>query len=501
MKKSLKKAIAFLTVCILVFGLTVAAHAYARYYDVPYSTYDAFREAVLSRPDLYPDDPGYDVDGAYGYQCWDGAAVLFQQLGMNLYTAHSYYGDGYSSGVFSCWYYEAIRFANAGDAFDLIDDVTQVRRGDLIVFNGTSRVPTGHIGFADEDYVEGIDEIAVLGQNQVTGSGSGQDHFTVAMCSLDNFLGAFRYTGWDPEYIDICMVESMGRNVTSHFAGKEVRLKSIESGNYVCGEHDSILHAGDENSAGVYTTYQTNDGWIGFKQKDGKWFSVQDGEYVMSTGEDLLAWECFRIYSYNGDLYLLSQKNGCYIQVTDEPSRPLKAVRPTSDGLYGATWERFEIEVLGNSSGQGYANSTTSTEGFSTSQHYWHSDYIEGWYEGDWNGSPNGYGKLTYDDFEDGAYYALYFTDGSQCKALSYEGRFENGMRSGEGTVIYEGGWKDQGVYYGQWEPNKVVFEGKRWYGDSGYWPVTTISTSSTAATETFGEWTPANTAFELNAD
>lgn len=499
MKKLTRKLLAFLSVCALVFGLTVVAHAYARYYDVPYSTYDEFRVAILSRPDQYPDDPGFDVDNSYGLQCYDGASILWQQLGMNLYTAHSYWGDGYSSGVFSCWYYEDIRLANAGDAFDLIEDVTQVRRGDVIVFNGTSSVPTGHIGFADEDYVSGMTEIAVLGQNQVTGSGSSEDHFTVAMCSLSNFAGAFRYKGWEPEYIDICLVESMGRNVTSHYAGKEVRLKSVETGNYVCGERDSILHAGSENSAGVFTTYQTYDGWLGFRLKDdGKWVSVQDGDYITTTAENLQAWECFRIYSYDGNLYLLSQKNDCYVQVTDEASRPLRAARSVSDGLYGATWERFEIEVLGDSTGQGYSDSTTSPTGFSTSQHYWYSDYIEGWYEGEWNGCPNGYGKLTYDDFEDGKYYALYFTDGSECKALSYEGGFENGMRAGEGTIIYEGGWTDHGIFYGQWEPNKVIFEGKRWYGDSGYWPVTTVATSSTAATETFGEWTPANTHFEL---
>ena len=126
------------------------------------------------------------------------------------------------------------------------------------------------------------------------------------------------------------------------------------------------------------------------------------------------------------------------------------------------------------------------------SQRYQGSDYNEGWYEGEWsNGKPNGNGKLTYDDFGDGKYYTLDI-DGTSYKALSYEGGFKDGSRNGQGVVIYEGGYREEGTYYGQWSANKTVFEGRLYKttADSeGYWPMTTVATSSVAGTDHFGDW------------
>lgn len=147
---------------------------------------------------------------------------------------------------------------------------------------------------------------------------------------------------------------------------------------------------------------------------------------------------------------------------------------------------------------------TTDTESFATnisnindtqtavSQYFWKNDYNEGWYEGEWsNGQPNGYGKLTYDDFSDGKYYALSFST-SECKALYYEGQFSDGYRYGEGTVGYENGYKDEGTFYGPWQSGKIVFQGKRWLINdryNGYWPITiTASSTSTSNTE-YGNW------------
>ncbi len=126
------------------------------------------------------------------------------------------------------------------------------------------------------------------------------------------------------------------------------------------------------------------------------------------------------------------------------------------------------------------------------SQRYQASDYNEGWYEGEWsNGKPNGNGKLTYDDFDDGKYYTL-DTDGTSYKALSYEGGFADGYRNGHGVVIFEGGYREEGTYYGQWSAGKTVFEGKRWKTTSdseGYWPLTTVASSTVAATDYLGNW------------
>lgn len=145
-------------------------------YRVDISSYDAFRAQVLGR--------GYDVDGYYGYQCWDGCALLWQQLGKSLLT-----GGNNARG---CWI--NCRAQNAGTDFELITDVTKIKRGMVLVFNCGDY---GHIGFADEDYHSGS-YIRLLGQNQGgTPVGiNGGAGFNVINMSLGTFLGAFAYKPW-----------------------------------------------------------------------------------------------------------------------------------------------------------------------------------------------------------------------------------------------------------------------------------------------------------------
>ena len=139
------------------------------------------------------------------------------------------------------------------------------------------------------------------------------------------------------------------QNVTDTFAGKKIKIKSVETGRYVCGENNSTVHAGNMcgTSYGIYETKRTNDGWIGLKLQSGNWLSVQNADYLRTTGQNLQAWECFRIYKVGNYYYLLSQKNNQFVQVTDEVARPLRAARQIENGLAGATWERFEIEIVG----------------------------------------------------------------------------------------------------------------------------------------------------------
>ncbi len=145
-------------------------------YVVDITSYDAFRNTVISK--------GYDVDGAFGFQCWDGTALLWQQLGKLLLT-----GEDNARG---CW--TRCRIENAGTQFNLITDKTKIRRGMVLVFGSG---PYGHIGFADEDYA-GRDYIRLLGQNQggTPVGRNGGAGFNVINMSLASFLGAFEYKGW-----------------------------------------------------------------------------------------------------------------------------------------------------------------------------------------------------------------------------------------------------------------------------------------------------------------
>lgn len=145
------------------------------YYSVPINSYDSFRATVLGH--------GYDIDGAYGAQCWDGCALLWQQIGRNLIT-----GNGCAYG---CWTLK--KDVNAGSDFTLITNAADVKRGDVVVFRmGTY----GHIGFADENY-NGSGSLKLLGQNQGGNAFSGGGScFNVINCSMATFLGAFRFKKW-----------------------------------------------------------------------------------------------------------------------------------------------------------------------------------------------------------------------------------------------------------------------------------------------------------------
>ena len=155
---------------------------YASIWDVDISSYDAFKATTENKE--------FDVDGN-GPTCVDGAKVLWNLVGQDLYT-----GDGRASGI-----WEQCGDDNAGAHFDMIYNLSDVIRGDIVVFgynrnfndyNIDNGKPNGHVAFADNDYQEGIG-FNIYGQNQ-----AGCKAFSVQwdVCT-DNFLGAFRLKAWE----------------------------------------------------------------------------------------------------------------------------------------------------------------------------------------------------------------------------------------------------------------------------------------------------------------
>lgn len=139
-----------------------------RVYSVPISSFEQFMAAVKGN--------SYDIDGYYGAQCWDGAALLWQQLGLTLYT-----GNGLAIG---CW--DLKRDINKYDQFSLITDVNALRAGDVVVMR------PNHIGF----FVGwNGSAMQILGQNQ-GGDGNGAP-FNVVNIAKGAFAGAFRYNAWN----------------------------------------------------------------------------------------------------------------------------------------------------------------------------------------------------------------------------------------------------------------------------------------------------------------
>lgn len=140
---------------------------------VPTDSPDSFRNVVINH--------SYDVDGYYGAQCWDGAALFWLNgVGRTFSTG----GTGAARGG-----WEAARAVNAGNDFDLITNPNDILPGDWCVFGGTQ---WGHVGMARSGNLGGY--IRLLGQNQ-TGDGNGAPFSEINM-SLNNFLGAFRLKRW-----------------------------------------------------------------------------------------------------------------------------------------------------------------------------------------------------------------------------------------------------------------------------------------------------------------
>ena len=146
------------------------------YVKVAHATYQQFRDATLGN--------GYNVDKAYGNQCWDFCALLWWQYGLTLHTGPK----GWAS---ECW--TVSRSLNAVPPFTQVSSISDIKRGDCVVFKGTSNYPTGHIAFADEDYKDGMTRMNFLGQNQGQGS---LNPSNIANISLANFIGAFRNSNW-----------------------------------------------------------------------------------------------------------------------------------------------------------------------------------------------------------------------------------------------------------------------------------------------------------------
>lgn len=166
---------------------------YTGYIVLPTNTYLAWKNAVAGN--------GYDADGSYGDQCWDLCAEFWHNLGFPAgypLTGPNHYAS-------ECWSVNRNNNTsyNGTVYFDLITSLDNVKQGDVVVFDGTTGYPAGHIGFADENY-NGSGSIAILGQNQGSGgtppaisNPAGGTTANVKSLSTSNFLGAFRYRGWN----------------------------------------------------------------------------------------------------------------------------------------------------------------------------------------------------------------------------------------------------------------------------------------------------------------
>ena len=116
---------------------------------------------------------------------------MYFQYGLTFYLGELGY-------AYEAWTVSKSR--NSRPPFTAIDNVRDIKRGDLLVFGGDWS-SYGHVTFADTDYSGAFyDRYDVLrmycvGQNQGQGIGWGVPSNRVAL-NLAQFLGAFRNTNW-----------------------------------------------------------------------------------------------------------------------------------------------------------------------------------------------------------------------------------------------------------------------------------------------------------------
>ena len=157
------------------------------YSNIAHATYSEWKTNTIGR--------AFDLDGSYGCQCWDYASLFWRNVGFPIgspATGPNHYAS-------ECWTYS--RLANQSWAgttyFDLVNNLSDVKQGDIIVLDGNTANPPGHIAFADEDY-DGSGYLYCIGQNQGgTPDPSGGTAVTRNRLGMELFLGSFRYRGWE----------------------------------------------------------------------------------------------------------------------------------------------------------------------------------------------------------------------------------------------------------------------------------------------------------------
>lgn len=161
---------------------------------VTVASYAAFKSVVNNN--------GWDLDGAYGDQCYDLAFLLWYSIGF----PQGYPINGGTGKAKDIWTQRNNNISYNGTTyFDLIYNLNDVKQGDMIIYDSTPYNEFGHDGVADEDYTTwaashpGDYEFPILSQNNngIPYAGGGS-YANIHGYDTRLFLGAFRLKSWEP---------------------------------------------------------------------------------------------------------------------------------------------------------------------------------------------------------------------------------------------------------------------------------------------------------------
>ena len=98
---------------------------------------------------------GVDVDGAYGYQCWDLFAYFCQQAGYPVFNCNT---SGYVKDIYNN--------RKSSGILNYFEDVAVMQKGDWCIWGNCAACPDSHIAMFVSDNNNGTGQF--LGQNQLT---------------------------------------------------------------------------------------------------------------------------------------------------------------------------------------------------------------------------------------------------------------------------------------------------------------------------------------------
>lgn len=122
-------------------------------------------------------------------ECWDYINLIWSYLGSKYWTYPPSDPEATNHGVKYGWINTDARSANTITHLTQVPNLTDVKRGDIVVISDGTY---GHAGYASTDY-NGSGYLDLYSQNW-------QGHYvTLDTLSMANFLGAWRYDGWNTD--------------------------------------------------------------------------------------------------------------------------------------------------------------------------------------------------------------------------------------------------------------------------------------------------------------
>lgn len=217
-------------------------------------TYEDFKNEVLGK--------GFDIDGAYGQQCFDGAMYYSQCLGYPVFHCPI---TGYVQDIWE--------LRQTSGILEFYDEVELLEPGDIVVFKRSTYTPLSHIAIFDHD-VDGIYG-AFLGQNQGGAAcPSGGSAFNI----IDLPYSATYSTAFRPKCFAKIEDPEEPPKIVPGKSGSIYRLYNAANGDHLytqsISEANSLLQIG-----WIYEGI----GWIAPKEGDPVYRLYAEGRHIFTT--------------------------------------------------------------------------------------------------------------------------------------------------------------------------------------------------------------------------